>query len=167
MNENLIEHEVIIKKQRVNVNGQNSKAKVLNLPAILEVYEWRRILLDDFKSKSAIYNFELRGDEIIGHFIPLSWGHGGTYYGNIIPVNGFENMRLSNRNPFKYISHPKSHSTIKYLAEINELTVDEYIAFVNWCDRNRRTKKVCRAYIGTYSSINVWKSQYSKNSFEN
>ncbi|MBT2764292.1 hypothetical protein [Paenibacillus sp. ISL-20] len=163
MDKNLNEHNTLIKKQRANVSGQNSEARVLHLPATLEGYEWRRILLEDFKSKSAIYNFELNGDEFIGHFIPLSWGHGGTYKGNLIPVNGFENMRLSNRNPLKYIKEPRNHPTIKYLAEQNELTTDEYISFVNWCDKNRRTRKECRAYIGTYSSIDVWKSQRSRN----
>lgn len=161
MNENLNKHDTFIMKHRVNVSGQNSKARVLNLPASLTLFEWKRIILEDFKSKSAIYNVELNGDEIIGHFIPLSWGHCGTYYGNIVPLTALENMRLSNRNPLKYISQPRSHPLIKYLAEQNGLTTDEYIAFINWCDKNRRTQKECRAYIGTYSSIVVWKSHCS------
>lgn len=101
-----------------------------------------RDLLDRFDNKCALTG---KDAEHLDHFIPLSTGHGGTSYGNLIPLTAFKNVSKSNRNPFtwgeNYVGgeyQENFNKVVEYLAEINGLTAEEYREFVFWCFENKR-----------------------------
>lgn len=81
------------------------------------------------------------------HVIPLSIGHGGTTYGNMIPLSAELNLSKrashifewfeANRNRFN-LSQRKFDALIEYLAQVNEMTTREYRAYVDWCFDNPR-----------------------------
>lgn len=82
------------------------------------------------------------------HVIPLATGHGGTIYENMIPLRADLNISKSNRNIFEWfadnrerfgLSQRKFDELIEYLADINEMTVEEYRDYVYWCHDNPRT----------------------------
>lgn len=101
------------------------------------------------------------------HFIPLHTGHGGSYVGNIIPLHSNLNMRKGNKNPFQWFKdmrEERSHSNItlkrwndliSYLAGKHNLSIEEYIEFVNWCFTNPRTKE--QLEIDNTPSLELWK----------
>jgi hypothetical protein len=79
------------------------------------------------------------------HVIPLSTGHGGTTYGNMIPLRSDLNLSKNNKNIFEWfeanrqrfnIPEKKFEKLIEYLAEINIVTTDEYRDHVYWCHEN-------------------------------
>lgn len=80
------------------------------------------------------------------HFIPLSIGHGGTTYENCYYMEHSLNMSKNNRNPFEWVNtqpdeiQERFHSIlVPMLAERNEMTVEEFTDYVNWCFENPRT----------------------------
>lgn len=86
-------------------------------------------------------------DVHLDHFIPLSWGHGGTIIENMIPLEGSLNMSKGDRNPFEWIKREdvqqridlrKWHNTVQYLAELNDMTPQQYEEYVYWCEENKR-----------------------------
>lgn len=79
------------------------------------------------------------------HVIPLSIGHGGTSYGNMIPLRGDLNISKSNNNIFEWfesnrqrfnLSQEKFDALIAWLAEVNEVSVEDYRDYVYWCHEN-------------------------------
>ncbi|MEK5165822.1 hypothetical protein NYE69_26230 [Paenibacillus sp. FSL R5-0527] len=110
------------------------------------------MLLDDWSKEMMNEALEYFGgcaltgvtDDIqFDHFIPLTWGHGGTYKGNMIPLCKTLNFSKKDFNPFEWIKtqnvDPKKWvKVIKYLADLNGLSFNEYRSFVYWCDSNRR-----------------------------
>lgn len=104
-------------------------------------------------------------DVVCEHFIPVSWGHGGTYEGNIYLLNFSLNLSKGNNNPFEWIKRKDVKSKIsmsrwdkliKYLAAKNKLTVPEFKEFVYWCENNKRTQDEVKLD-GNKSSIELWK----------
>lgn len=111
-------------------------------------FDWsNKIAQDVYKSFNGcaltgdIDNIEL------DHFIPISWGHGGTYKGNMIPLRKDLNCSKDNQNPFEWVKNPsirkkininKWNSTIQYLANLHGLSIEEYERYVYWCSDNRR-----------------------------
>lgn len=104
-----------------------------------------------------------KDDTHLEHFIPLSWGHGGTYVGNVYFLWKNLNFSKSNKNPFEWIKEKevankididKWYKLIKILAEQNNLTVEEFREFVYWCDKNRRSPES----ITNENSIDLWKN---------
>ncbi|HLR58901.1 MAG TPA: hypothetical protein VK094_00285 [Pseudogracilibacillus sp.] len=81
------------------------------------------------------------------HFIAIETGHGGTYKGNMIPLNERLNQTKSNKNPFEWIKEQSFDiqenfkGVVKYLAELNGLEVSEFTKFVYWCYENKRTEE--------------------------
>ncbi|KAF3303620.1 hypothetical protein FPV24_00500 [Carnobacterium sp. PL24RED07] len=84
----------------------------------------------------------------IEHMIPLDWGNGGTYPGNVYAMEGTANLSKGNRNPFEWyeshgerfgISFEAWSDLIEELAERNGMDPSEYVRFVNWCYDNPRT----------------------------
>lgn len=143
------------------INGYDRYAIEKLLPQ--EVYNtkscrtWEKIKRD-FGYRCAItgvkyYEFE--------HFIPIHTGHGGAYEGNIIPLNWSYNNKKRNKNPFYWFTKMSSISLkrwddlIGYLAEKNNLSVEEYIEFVNWCFNNPRTIEQLKM-VNT-PSLELWK----------
>ena len=84
----------------------------------------------------------------LDHVIPISIGHGGTIYENMIPLRADLNISKSNLNIFEWfadnrerfgLSQRKFDELIEYLADINDMTTKEYEEYVRWCHDNPRT----------------------------
>ncbi len=79
------------------------------------------------------------------HVIPISWGHGGTTAGNMIPLRSDLNNSKHDRNIFEWfsdnkerfnLSQTKFDELIEYLAKVNDMTVEEYRDYVYRCHDN-------------------------------
>lgn len=99
------------------------------------------------------------------HFIPLIWRHGGSYNRNMYPLIRRLNSSKWSHNPFKWFDEnrerfnldpDKFNALVSKLAELNELTTEEYVNFVNWCDSNRRTEEEMEQSDGR-PSIELWR----------
>jgi hypothetical protein len=76
------------------------------------------------------------------HAIPIASGHGGTTYGNMYPLRGDLNSSKGDRNIFEWfkanrqrfnLSQAKFDALIDWLAETNDMTVEEYTSYVYEC----------------------------------
>lgn len=81
------------------------------------------------------------------HVIPLSVGHGGTTYGNLILLSAELNLSKQAQHIFEWfsanrvrfgLSQRKFDELIAYLADANEMTTQEYRKYVDWCFDNPR-----------------------------
>jgi hypothetical protein len=77
------------------------------------------------------------------HFIPISWGAGGTTFENCYYMEGSLNNSKYNKNPFEWIKEqPEEYQQrfhevlIPELAKRNGLTVEEFTAYVNKSHEN-------------------------------
>lgn len=119
-------------KEKVLIYSLNRRAFRTSLPNTLTEEELEKTL-KKFNYKCSLSDNEEYGLE---HFIPLSWGFGGTTFENIVPMNEKINSSKGNKNPFEWIKtrddidKKKWNKLIKYLAKINDLTVEEYKNFV-------------------------------------
>lgn len=117
-------------------------------------------ILSRFDNKCMI---SLETAEHIDHFIPVSIGHGGTYYGNLIPLKATLNLSKNGRNPFLWagtLSQEQRENfsfVIEYLSELNGLTVEEYREFVFWCFENKREAEEIND--GNRDSLTLWLAQ--------
>ena len=84
------------------------------------------------------------------HFIPISWGHGGNIKANLYLLDQQLNSSKSNENPFEWITRPETlekidlqrwEKLLRYLAEKNEMSVEEFRDYVYWCEENKRDKE--------------------------
>lgn len=82
------------------------------------------------------------------HVIPLSTGHGGTTFKNMIPLRSDLNLSKGTRNIFEWfevnrqrfeLSQDKFDYLIAWLGKANNMTVEEYSNYVNWCHANKRS----------------------------
>jgi hypothetical protein len=103
------------------------------------------------------------------HFIPIEWGHGGTYPGNVYPLDQQLNKNKSNKNPFKWIKAVRRdramrkgqhvdaawNQLVTYLATENGLSVNEFKEFVYWCEQNKRTLQQVKE--DNRRSVELWK----------
>lgn len=87
-------------------------------------------------------------DISIDHFIPIIWGHGGNIWGNLYPLCKRLNLSKKDANPFEWVLMPQIARTIYWylwedlinlIAKENELSVEELIEYVYWCEENKRT----------------------------
>lgn len=101
----------------------------------------------------------------LDHFIPVSWGHGGTHLGNMYPLEMVINQTKNRFNPFTWFDWAKDkynidihkwNKLIEALASINGLTVDEFKDFVYWCEDNKRTLEDIQQH--PLPSLELWKS---------
>jgi len=108
-------------------------------------------------------------DVTIDHFIPLEWGHGGEYAGNVYFIEKRLNESKSNMNPFRWrkklsLTHRLDASRwdalVRRLAEENGLTPKEFRKYVNWCEKNKRT--VPEIMNDPRPSIDIWKEGKAK-----
>lgn len=116
----------------------------MNLPVSMTEKQLEKIF-EKFDSRCALTKSM---DIACEHFIPVSWGHGGTYEGNIYLLNLSLNTSKGNTNPFEWvkrkdikkkISMSRWDKLVKYLAAKNKLTVPEFKKFVYWCENNKRS----------------------------
>ena len=97
----------------------------------------------------------------VDHFIPVSWGHGGNYIGNLIPLDIGLNKFKREMNPFEWakkfkIDNDKFNEIVKYLSELNGLSPIDFKEFVYWCEKNKRDVKQIKEDDLMYS-IDLWK----------
>jgi 5-methylcytosine-specific restriction endonuclease McrA len=83
----------------------------------------------------------------LDHVIPLAVGHGGTTYGNMVPLRADLNSSKNDSNIFEWfeanrqrfeLSQERFDNLIAWLASANAMTVEEYRDYVYWCHANPR-----------------------------
>lgn len=106
-------------------------------------FEQRNLTLKKFN-----YGCALTGDKQNLHFdhvIPISIGHGGTTYGNMIPLRGDLNLSKSDSNIFLWfetnkqrlnLSQEKFVELVSWLADVNGVSKEDYRDHVFWCHEN-------------------------------
>lgn len=108
----------------------------------------------------------LTGDTDIAydHFVPLNWGHVGSYNRNMYPLNQRLNSSKWAHNPFDWFEDNyerfglisrKFDDLVTTLAELNGLTTDEYRDFVYWCEANKREPE--EIALDPRPSIDIWR----------
>jgi len=127
--------------------------------------------LDYFKNGCALSGTteELRH---LDHTIPIAIGHGGTTFGNIIPLSETLNTSKGDSNIFEWfeanrqrfeLSQDKFDRLIGFLAEANEMSIEDYRKFVFWCHENPRTLDDIRADNKRYGhkkpSVEIWRER--------
>jgi hypothetical protein len=82
------------------------------------------------------------------HVIPISIGHVGTTYGNMVPLRADLNLSKNDSNIFEWfeanrqrfeLSQEHFDNLIYWLASANAMTVEEYRDYVYWCHANPRS----------------------------
>jgi hypothetical protein len=134
-------------KDKRALYDQRREARMVNLPDTLteEEYEYT---LEYFSNACALTGTPIdSGDVHCDHFIPLATGHGGTVFGNMVPLRADINVSKSDANAFEFFSTNMQRFNItqesfdrlaKYLADVNGMTVVEYRAYVYECHENPR-----------------------------
>lgn len=120
------------------------RAAIENLPNTLTADDIDEIM------KEFNYSCALTGEKEnihLDHFITLSTGCVGTVYENMVPLRNDLNSSKQDKNPFVWfyenekrynLSARKFQSLVKYLAQLNNMTVAEYEAHVFNCYELRR-----------------------------
>ena len=97
----------------------------------------------------------------IEHIIPISWGHGGTTLENCYPMNINTNSSKQDANIFEWLQRKTKsfydrseydvfnfwETVIKRKAAQHEMTIVEFIAYVYFCDKNRKSEEEISQYI--------------------
>ncbi len=126
------------------LNGARRRARLHQLPDDLTHKQKARII-DHFRGACALSGDT--GDSHLDHVIPISIGHGGTIYENMIPLRSDLNISKGARNLFDWfadnrerfgLEQRKFDELIEYLANINDMTTQEYEEYVRWCHDNPR-----------------------------
>ncbi|PFW43779.1 hypothetical protein [Priestia megaterium] len=110
--------------------------KKKNLPHTLTELDFAKMQLEQ-KGKCYLND----STEIhLEHFIPISWGHGGTTYKNCYYMDAALNTSKSNRNPFEWILTQPEHIQKRFynvlvptLAARNNMTTNAFEDYVNRC----------------------------------
>lgn len=101
------------------------------------------------------------------HFIPISWGHGGTYKGNLYLLEKSLNVSKKDRNPFEWVKQKriqnqidlsKWNALIQRLASENGLTINEFEKFVYWCEQHKRNIHQLKKERNK-TSLEIWKEK--------
>jgi hypothetical protein len=114
----------------------------------------QKALLDDFTAIQMKSTFDdFNGCALTGesgeihwdHVIPISIGHGGTTYGNMVPLRPDLNLSKQNANIFEWfeanrqrfnLEQERFDRLIEWLGKANGMTVEEYRAYVYECHAN-------------------------------
>ena len=97
----------------------------------------------------------------IEHIIPVSWGHGGTTLENCYPMNFNANSSKGDANIFEWLKRKTKsfynrneydvfnflEKVIKRKAAQNGMTIAEFIAYVYFCDKNRKSEEEISKYL--------------------
>lgn len=126
-------------RERLRVNEANRRARKRMLPDTLTEIEAFEIL-ETFNGKCAFCDAEA---EHLDHFIPLVTECGGTIKENIIPLCQPMNSSKHGRNPFLWADiylkgeeKRKFEQTVRYLADLNNMTTTDYKQYVFMCFKN-------------------------------
>lgn len=115
----------------------------------------REALVDDFTDEERVTMFEsfgnvcaLTGKDVplhVDHVLPLAIGHGGTTLSNMLPIGQRLNSSKGAKNIFEWYEADGERfevlpelfdKAIGYLAELNEMTTQEYRDYVYECHAN-------------------------------
>jgi hypothetical protein len=117
----------------------------------------RLALVGDFNMEQKHLTFEyfggcaltgVTGDIHWDHVIPIAVGHGGTTYGNMIPLRGDLNKSKGDKNIFEWfeanrqrfnLDQERFDRLIEWLGKANDMTTEEYRQCVYWCHDNPET----------------------------
>lgn len=128
------------------LHNKNRRAREQGLPNTLTSCQQAKILTH-FKGGCALTGDE--GDIHMDHVIPISVGHAGTTYENIIPLRADLNLSKHNRNLFDWFADNRDRfgleqqlfdELITYLAGINGMTNVEYETYVYECHKLEQQK---------------------------
>ncbi|MGG3556260.1 hypothetical protein ABES23_06100 [Peribacillus frigoritolerans] len=145
----------------LKAKNQRRAARLKYLPNTLSSKQWTNAQ-KRFGGKCAISDST---DTVLEHVIPSAWYMGGTTVENCIPMDAKLNLSKRDKNIIEWVQQPeieplinwkKFYAAMRYLAELNGLTLQEYYAFINWCERNKRTEEEAKA--ATMTSIEEWKA---------
>lgn len=131
-------------KDQFSAISQRYRIKLKQLEDTLTGEEWANTR-SYFQDTCAVCDSQDRIE--LDHWIPISWGQIGNVKENVVPLCKFHNMSKKNRNPNKWITiadnivFEKTTKLYEYLAEINELSVEEYKEFIDLCFEDRDTTK--------------------------
>lgn len=151
----------ILNRGMIRLYHVKESSMYMNLPIDITEKKLDQIY-NRFKGKCAL---SASVNTVFEHFIPVSWGHGGTYTGNVYLLQDTLNLSKGNLNPFEWIRRndvkkkinmKKWYSLIKYLATKNKLTTKEFKEYVYWCEKNKRTAEEVKRD-GNISSLELWK----------
>lgn len=153
--------------EKVAANSANRRAMEMALPHTENSKEWKTVL-EEFNYKCPLTNSS--ENVHLEHFIPVSWGFGGSLRNNIYPMNGTLNISKNASNPFEWCKTlTKEQRKIFYsvivskLAEENEMTIGEFKNYVYWCEQNKRTVEQVKADNEKgLTSIDLWKLSIEK-----
>ncbi|SDM71810.1 hypothetical protein SAMN04488137_1601 [Fictibacillus solisalsi] len=132
-----------VNREVVRARTLRRRARKKSLPDDLTAQQYK-FILERFDYKCALSGQKLEVLDL-DHFIPLATGWGGTTLGNMIPLSPSLNSSKQDRNPFEWIkrkdiqevvSLEKFQEVVEYLAEINDMTPDEYKEYVDDCFAN-------------------------------
>lgn len=126
-------------KARVVLAEQRRRARKQALPNDL-TNEQQAEILAYFNDACALTGEKL--NRSWDHALPIASGHGGTTYGNMYPLRVDLNSSKCDSNLFEWfesnwrrfkLSRERFDKLVKYLADVNEMTVEEYTAYYNGC----------------------------------
>lgn len=133
-------------KDAVNLSTARRRARKQGLPDTLTQDEKDGIVAR-FSGCALTGSLEYHFD----HVIPLSTGFGGTTKQNVIPLRPDLNMSKNDRNIFEWfldvrerfdLSGSKFDELIHYLADVNDMSVDEYRGYVYSCFTTTKISEV-------------------------
>lgn len=156
--------------ERIKANNLNRKAMKKALPHSLTKENLLSLIGED-GSKCCALTGET-SDCHYCHFIPLKWGHGGSYLANIFLALGKLNISMRTINPFEWfevqeiaakLNAEKVAELITRLAAENNMTVEEFREFIYWCEQNKRTLEEVQA--DSRTSVELWHEARSKSNY--
>lgn len=124
--------------QKESIYKHNRRARIKALPNDVTASDVSAILTR-FNGRCALSDSV---DVALDHFIPISSGFGGTTIKNLIPLDKSLNASKSDNNPFEWFEENKERlnldetrfmSAVYYLAEMNDMSCDEFKAYVYTC----------------------------------
>jgi len=132
---------------QMKFHAKKRKRKIRSLPFTLTAEAWNAVL-ERYGFRCALSG--VRSGLNMEHFIPVAWGHGGTYVGNVYPVYWRINRSKSDTNPFVWaeredakgmIDMERWERLVEACAAGHGLTVERFRQFVDWCEANPRSEE--------------------------
>jgi len=124
-------------------NSHNRKARISSLPNTLTVQD-HTFIMSMYNNSCALTG---KSDVHLDHVIPLSIGHGGTTYENMLPLSSEVNLSKHNKNIFEWArkNHKKYGFTMEKFYEVmaevatrNKMLLGDYMDYVYECFENPR-----------------------------
>lgn len=125
-----------VNSDKVNISNQRRKARLRELPHNFTASEENE-MLNYFRNTCCLSGS--KENIQLDHALPLSKG-GGTIKQNMIPLNATLNASKMDYNLFEWyennkerfnLSDEKFYKTIKYLADMNDMDIDDYVDYYN------------------------------------